>query len=158
MFTLNGLKAFHNWTHSTLDVLFDHLEAMPEALLSEELDGFGFASIRAQVVHLLLCELHWLGRLQGQDLLPRGDEPRNVADFRALKRRAAEATARYLAGLTDEGLSVEVAMLEPDGTSMGGTPAKVMHHVLTHAFHHKGQVVAMCRLLGHPAPETDLLV
>jgi uncharacterized damage-inducible protein DinB len=28
--------------------------------------------------------------------------------------------------------------------------------VLTHAFHHKGQIVAMCRALGHPTTDTDL--
>ncbi|MGB8537818.1 MAG: hypothetical protein WCD57_15465 [Acidobacteriaceae bacterium] len=25
-----------------------------------------------------------------------------------------------------------------------------------HAFHHKGQIVSMCSILGHPAPDTDL--
>jgi len=40
---------------------------------------------------------------------------------------------------------------------MTATPAHVIHHVLTHAFHHKGQIVSMCRMLGYPAPETDLL-
>jgi len=29
-------------------------------------------------------------------------------------------------------------------------------HVITHAFHHKGQIVAMLRILGYPAPDTDL--
>ncbi|WP_125488078.1 DinB family protein [Edaphobacter aggregans] len=35
-------------------------------------------------------------------------------------------------------------------------PALILHHVLTHAFHHKGQIVAMCRALVQPAPDTDL--
>ena len=44
----------------------------------------------------------------------------------------------------------------PDGDVAVRTPALVLHHVLTHAFHHKGQIVAMCRTFGHPAPDTDL--
>jgi uncharacterized damage-inducible protein DinB len=32
----------------------------------------------------------------------------------------------------------------------------ILLHVITHTFHHKGQVVAMLRVLGHPAPDTDL--
>ena len=36
------------------------------------------------------------------------------------------------------------------------TPAFILNHVITHAFHHKGQVVAMFRLLGRPASDTDL--
>jgi uncharacterized damage-inducible protein DinB len=30
-------------------------------------------------------------------------------------------------------------------------------HLMTHAYHHKGQTVAMCRLLGYPAPMTDMV-
>jgi len=28
--------------------------------------------------------------------------------------------------------------------------------MLTHAFHHKGQMVAMCRALGRPVRDTDM--
>lgn len=155
-FTLEGLRTFHAWTHSSLDALLDHLETMPEALLAEELDGFGFRSIRAQVEHLLLCELNWLGRLQARDLRPKGVQPRTVEELRSLKREAAAATASYLDGLTDEALDTQVGMHWQDGTPFAGSPALVMHHILTHAYHHKGQIVGMCRLLDHPAPDTDL--
>jgi uncharacterized damage-inducible protein DinB len=36
------------------------------------------------------------------------------------------------------------------------SPVFILLHVLTHTFHHKGQVVAMLRTLGYPAPDTDL--
>ncbi len=36
------------------------------------------------------------------------------------------------------------------------TPRWLFTHTVTHEFHHKGQVVAMGRLLGYPPPETDL--
>jgi leucyl aminopeptidase len=35
-------------------------------------------------------------------------------------------------------------------------PAFILQHLCTHAFHHKGQIAAMCRILGHPLPDTDL--
>lgn len=34
--------------------------------------------------------------------------------------------------------------------------ALLMLNAITDAYHHQGQVVALCRLNGHPAPETDL--
>jgi len=43
--------------------------------------------------------------------------------------------------------------------AMGGelrSPAFIILHIVTHAFHHKGQVAAMLRTLGYPAPDTDL--
>jgi uncharacterized damage-inducible protein DinB len=36
------------------------------------------------------------------------------------------------------------------------SPAFIVLHVKTHTFHHKGQIVAMLRILGYPAPDTDL--
>jgi uncharacterized damage-inducible protein DinB len=36
------------------------------------------------------------------------------------------------------------------------SPAFIVLHVITHAFHHKGQIVAMLRIQGYPAPDTDL--
>jgi uncharacterized damage-inducible protein DinB len=63
---------------------------------------------------------------------------------------------RYLESLTDEQLNGDTALRFSDGDSAVRTPALILHHVFTHAFHHKGQIVAMCRELGHPAPDTDL--
>ena len=45
-----------------------------------------------------------------------------------------------------------------DGCTETATPAYYLHHVMTHAFHHKGQIAAMCRLLGRPfTQDMDLL-
>ena len=39
---------------------------------------------------------------------------------------------------------------------LSATPLQLFTHVLTHEFHHKGQIMSMCRLLGHPPPDTDV--
>jgi hypothetical protein len=36
------------------------------------------------------------------------------------------------------------------------SPVFIVLHVKTHTFHHKVQIVAMLRILGYPAPDTDL--
>ncbi|GAB3927893.1 DinB family protein [Mucilaginibacter myungsuensis] len=48
------------------------------------------------------------------------------------------------------------------GTISGGrqftfTPTELFTHVITHEFHHKGQAMSMCSLLGHTPPDTDLI-
>ena len=53
-------------------------------------------------------------------------------------------------------LNADIARLPPEWVGPSRSPAFILHHVFTHAFHHKGQSVAMLRLLGHPAPDTDL--
>jgi uncharacterized damage-inducible protein DinB len=84
-----------------------------------------------------------------------GNRP-TASDARAFQRDIMANTLAYLSGLTDEQLNTEAELHFPDGDVATRTPALILHHMLTHAFHHKGQIVAMCRVLGHPAPDTDL--
>lgn len=153
MFTLDGIRQFHSWTHASLTLLFDHLASLPKADYAKELPGFGYPSIRAQVVHLLGCEIRWVNRLRDT---PNQSRWPALSDARALQREAQARTLNYLSGLTDEQLNANTTLLFPDGDTTVRTPALILHHVFTHAFHHKGQVVAMCRILGHPTPDTDL--
>jgi len=37
------------------------------------------------------------------------------------------------------------------------TILELFTHVTTHEFHHKGQVMTMCRLLGHVPPDADII-
>jgi uncharacterized damage-inducible protein DinB len=38
----------------------------------------------------------------------------------------------------------------------GATPLQIFTQPFTHEFHHKGQLVLMCRLLGYIPPDTDV--
>ena len=53
----------------------------------------------------------------------------------------------------------ELGTPRPMRTWRGDEPVLIPAHVFlrtqTHLYHHKGQVVAMCRLLGSPCPATD---
>ena len=157
MFTLDGIRKFHSWTHASLTLLFDHLASLPDADYAKEVPGFGYPTIRAQVVHLLGCEIRWVNRLRNtpNQSWDAGRWPA-LSDARALQSDAQARTLEYLSDLTDEQLNAKTTLLFPDGDTAVRTPALILHHVLTHAFHHKGQIVAMCRILGHPAPDTDL--
>jgi len=158
VFTLDGMRQFHRWTHQSLSLLLDHLETLPASGYVQEFPGFGYSSLRAQVVHLLGCEIRWLSRIRS---IPQRDwDPVHwpaVSDARALQSEARALTLDYLSGLTEQQLNTAIELrLPPDGVVGYRTPALILHHVFTHAFHHKGQIVAMCRLLGHPAGITDL--
>jgi uncharacterized damage-inducible protein DinB len=66
-------------------------------------------------------------------------------------------TLNYLSGLNEQRLNAGTELHFSDGDTAVRTPALVLHHVLTHAFHHKGQIVSMCRRLGYPVSDTDLI-
>ncbi len=157
MFTLEGVRKFHGWTHASLDLVLDHLATIAPEDYRKDLPSFGFPTLQTQVIHIFNCEGFWIHTLQGaryEDKEP-GAWP-SVRDVRVLQCEVNANTLAYLSGLTDEQLNADTELNFSDGDKAVCTPALVLHHILTHAFHHKGQIVCMCRILGHPAPDTDL--
>ena len=157
MFTLDGIRKFHGWTHASLHLTLNHLSTIPANDYVKELSGFGFRTLREQAIHVFNCEGVWVHTLQG---LPYADRTLEhcpaVADVRLLQKEVSQSTHAYLSNLTNQELNAETELHFADGDVAVRTPALVLHHVLTHAFHHKGQIVAMCRALGHPTRDTDL--
>ena len=157
MFTLDGIRKFHNWTHLSLGLVLDHLSTISPEEYTRELPAFGFSTLRAQVIHILNCEGFWIHTLQGSRYVDRDPiQYPSVDDARLLEREISGRTLAYLSNLTDRQLNSDTELHFPDGDIAVRTPALVIHHVLTHAFHHKGQIVAMCRAVGRPARDTDL--
>lgn len=157
LFTKDGVRALHSWTHASLGRLIAHAAAVPPGLLLTEMDGFGRSCIRDQLIHVISCEDAWICGLQNLppvDWLPA--EYRTAASVMDVRRRVMAGTLEYLDALSDSQLNTELKRYPKEWVGPPRGPAFILHHVLTHSFHHKGQVVAMFRLLGHPAPDTDL--
>jgi uncharacterized damage-inducible protein DinB len=157
VFTLPGIRKLHSWTHSSLTLVLDHISTLPEGDYAKELPGFGFPTLRGQIIHIFNCEAFWIHILRGAHFKDRdpADWP-GVADAKVLQAMVSAGTLTYLSGLTDEQLNANAELHFSDGDTAVRTPALILYHILTHAFHHKGQIVAMCRALGYPAPDTDL--
>lgn len=157
-FTRDGILKFHAWTHASIRLLLNHLSTLPASDYRKAMPDFGFPTLGEQTLHILNCEGFWVHALQGRRYTDRKlTEHPSVADAELFQQEIIHETHAYLSQLTDEQLNRELEIRFPEGELRVRTPALVLHHVFTHAFHHKGQIVAMCRLLGHPAPYTDLI-
>ena len=157
MFTLDGVRTFHGWTHASLNLVLDHLSTIPTSDYVKEVPNFGFRTVRDQLIHIFNCEGLWIDLLQGLRYVDRKPEEYPVvADARLLQKEVAERTHAYLLNLTNHQLNSDTELHFSDGDIAVRTPALILHHMLTHAFHHKGQIAAMCRALGHPLRDTDL--
>ena len=152
-----AVRDLYHSTHECLDVVLEHVAGVPVDLLAKELSGFGHPSVIEQLSHLLAAEAAWVHRLQSlrfsqQDL----GSLTTIEDVRRAKKQIMAATIAYLDSTSDLQFQTE---LERGGGGGGGpqrSPAFILLHVITHAFHHKGQIVAMLRLLDYPAPDTDM--
>jgi uncharacterized damage-inducible protein DinB len=157
MFTKSGIIELHRTVHERLDLLLTHVATVPDNFHHQLISGFGHPSIWKQLVHILACEEGWIHDLQHQEFAGwhEHDCP-TMADSRAAKERIREATRTYVGALTEEQLNTTLAKRPLDWGGELRSPAFIVLHILTHAFHHKGQVVAMLRIVGYPAPDTDL--
>jgi uncharacterized damage-inducible protein DinB len=68
-------------------------------------------------------------------------------------------TVAYLREVTSETLATPSQFRTIDvGVVETLVPEYVLMRVITHYFHHRGLTATMCRMLGHPMPEShDLL-
>ena len=157
MFTKSGIIELHATMHERLDTLLSHVATVPDDLRHKQISGFGHPSIWKQLVHILTCEEGWIHNLQNKAFAgwQEKDCP-TMADLLVAKERIREATRIYVVDLTEEQLNTTLAKRPMDWGGELRSPAFILQHVITHAFHHKGQVVAMLRILGYPAPDTDL--
>ena len=157
MFTKAGIIELHSATHDRLDVLLRHIATVPDNLLREPVAGFGFPTVWKQLVHILTVEEGWVHDLQYKAFAGwlEGDVP-TMAALLAEKRRILDATRAYLETLGEEQMNTTLAKRPEGWFGELRSPAFILLHVITHTFHHKGQVVAMLRALGHSAPDTDL--
>jgi uncharacterized damage-inducible protein DinB len=157
MFTRAGIEELHAQTHECLDILLRHVATVPDALLRQTIPGFGFPTVWNQLVHILTVEEGWVHDLEFRHFPGWFEE--QAPDIKALlahKSRIQAATRAYLERLGDEQLNTRLAKSPEGWTGELRSPAFILLHVITHTFHHKGQVVAMLRFVGHPAPDTDL--
>lgn len=160
MFTKDALLRYHELAHEGLAKLLEHTLSLPQEKFREALLGFAAPSVRAQLCHMLDCEAFWVLAIQG-----RGNEPydwehasdlQTAAELAGYREQVAQTTRNWLASETKESLNSK-REVNDNGWFNSGIPAEMLLHLITHAYHHKGQVVAMCRLLGYPAPMTDMV-
>jgi uncharacterized damage-inducible protein DinB len=157
MFAKSGIQELHGETHEILDILLRHIGGVPADLLREPLAGFGFATVWKQLTHILTVEEGWVNDLQGKAVADWGEEDcPTITALLAAKSRLREATRIYIESLSEAQLNTRLARTPQGWFGEPRSPAFILLHIITHTFHHKGQVVAMLRMLGHPAPDTDL--
>ena len=140
----DGIRQLHEWAHASISLVLDHLSTFSAAGYQKELPGFGFSTLHKQVVHVFNCEGLWIHVMKGLPYVDRDTATcSDVADARLLQQQVRRWTEEYLLGLSNQQLNSDAELRFPDGDFAIRTPALVLHHVLTHAFHHKGQTANM---------------
>jgi uncharacterized damage-inducible protein DinB len=135
---------------------------LPGLHLAEQLQTpvpeFVNKSIAYLLVHNANVYLHWLANFAMQLNLPYAEEDR-ITDMNSIKALYARTDKVVVDFLNHYGSKLNETV---NGTTAGGataisTPLEIFTHVVTHEFHHKGQILSMFRLLGHIPLDSDVI-
>ena len=154
----DDLATLYRLAQRTRTAVLDWLDTLPPRVLTEPRAEFAFGSLDRIYAHVADCYLWWVGTVG----LGRADEPAvdagSVDALRTAFDRVDTVVAEALA--TFEDLDAPLSWTSREGTRETLSRRWLLLHPITHEFHHKGQALALARVLGHPhhgAPDTDLV-
>lgn len=156
-------KLEYEWVKQTRQILLDQCKELNENDFTKEL-GFGFQSIRDSLVHVAGCYHAWLGSFALSEttspLLTKNEiNEMQIVDIQRYFQQAdkyVDTVFEQFNDNFDDIIEKELSWKIGSG-AIRKTPHQLLTHSITHEFHHKGQIVAMLRLLGHVPKNTDIL-
>jgi uncharacterized damage-inducible protein DinB len=156
MYTSEILLDIHERAHRCFTKLLKHCRGLGVDEIDRELDGFGYPTVRLQLHHVIGAEKYWTGVLEGR-IDADEDDPKypTIASLEAYREEVHSLTERYLRSASPEELNTPRKMMTWGNNEKVLTPTHIFLRTQMHIFHHQGQVLAMCRLMGKPANGFD---
>lgn len=155
MYTREALLDMHERGHRSLAKVLKHCEQFSVEEIDRVLPCFDEYTLRLRLHHIIGCEQYWIGVLQGVV----HDEPAegypDIASLLAYRGRIFSATEQYLRTASNDELNTPRPMTVWGGIQRELVPARVVMRTVTHIYHHLGQVLVMCRVMGRPAEGMD---
>ncbi len=145
------LLEVHERVQHSFTKLLEHCASLTEEELNREIEGFGYPTVRLQLHHVIGAQKYWIGVLEGR-IDADEDDPLypTVASLQQYREQIDTLATHYLEHVSDDELVTARTMMTWGNHEKLLTPAHVFMRTCTHIYHHQGQVLAMCRLLGKP--------
>ncbi len=142
--------------HGNLTKLLEHCSQFNAEELNREIAGFGYPTIRLQLHHEIAGEKYWIGVIQGRmDVDDDDPDYPTIESLEAYCQQIFSATEKYLHSASPDELNSPRRMITWGNKERILIPAHIIIRTQTHYYHHQGQIVAICRLLGKPLNGND---
>ncbi|WP_345950387.1 DinB family protein [Mucilaginibacter sp. PAMB04274] len=139
------------------EVVLDFAAQHLSDLLQVPVPAFG-KSIAYLLVHNANVYLHWTANFAMQFNREYANENAftSISSIRELYSMVDLMVDTFLNHYRSK-LNEVVSGITANGQNEQSTPLEIFTHVITHEFHHKGQLLSMFRLLGHTPPDADVI-
>ena len=140
------------------DELLRYCSTISPAHFVQPIEHFGHASIRNLLVHMANASLYWLGEyaLKKPVVYGKADAVHTIEDVLPLFQEMDLMMEEFIATFPDNSKMV-VGWVKWVKKDLTVTPLQLFTHIVTHLFHHKGQILTMSRSLGYIPVDTDVI-
>jgi uncharacterized damage-inducible protein DinB len=153
------LKSQYELVKSARHALFTYCKSMSQNDLFKKVDTFNDNCIIDLLVHNVNTYISWIGNL-GLDAgkaFYNGDDIKNFDEIEQLFAEVDQLVSDFLEKYKNNYEQPFAKTLAHKGIDVTVTPLQLFTHVITHEFHHKGQMLTMSRMLGYTPVDTDAI-
>lgn len=143
---------------SSREALLGYCERISPKHFSQKVASFNNESMAGMMAHVATTYVSWLANFAQQEQRPYF-AAEEVNDLRAARVMFGEVDLivdGFLQKFKDA-LAVPLVLPKRKGLELSLSPLMLFTHVVTHEFHHKGQIVNMSRQLGYTPVDTDII-
>jgi len=151
------LKSQYEWVKQSRKILFKYCSTIIDTDLLKENSTFSRGSIRNLLVHIANTYEFWIGNryLNKEISFTKYESIVTINDVKSLFSEVDALVAEFLNDMVKHDRNeIEI---EYKGEKMLVEPFKLFTHVITHEFHHKGQILSFSRHLGYTPVDTDIM-
>jgi uncharacterized damage-inducible protein DinB len=141
------------------ETLFRYCENVSQEHFTFDHTTFGGRSIQYLFVHIANTYTFWLGHFTTLAPTPfvKAEEQPTVPNIKTVFQAVDTITEKFLTQfdpVLEQPIRNKISSREME---VALTPLQLFTHVITHEYHHKGQILSMSRQLGYSPIDTDII-
>ena len=141
------------------DALFAYCKTIKSEELYQSISEFNNTSIADLLVHNINTYISWINNfgLDQSWAFYKTADVKSLSKIISLFNLVNFFMVEFVEKYQNNFLEPLTALIKHRGITMTLTPMHLYTHVITHEFHHKGQILTMSRLLGYTPIDTDVI-
>jgi uncharacterized damage-inducible protein DinB len=153
------LKNQYELIKSSREVVFQFCEKISNDDYTKEVQGFGRGNIRNTHAHIGSTYIFWLAEfgMKKEQSYPPYESYKDLNDVRQLFEKVDDIVSEFINSFNNQLNDNVFGYVASAKRSIEVTALQLFIHVITHEFHHKGQIMSMSRILGYPPPDADII-
>lgn len=151
------LQQQYDYVRGARAVLLDYIATMTDVDFKSSSPSFGRGSVRNLLVHICDTYQYWIAdrALQLGPAFPDFEHYQNLDQCRLYFEATDRVVQQFLEKFS-EAITAPLSIQRSNGVAFI-SPLELFTHVITHEFHHKGQIMSLSRELGYIPVDADII-